>query len=54
MLIHLIIPNKNYRVNLNLTDMDIKIEALEKKRDKYKAIKQGMMQKLLTEKTRLK
>ncbi len=37
-----------------LSDMDAEIEALEKKRDKYKAIKQGMMQELLTGKTRLK
>ena len=36
-----------------LSDMDAEIEALEKKRDKYKAIKQGMMQDLLTGKTRL-
>ncbi len=36
-----------------LTDMDAEIEALEKKREKYKAIKQGMMQELLTGKTRL-
>jgi len=36
-----------------LTDMDTEIEALEQKRDKYKAIKQGMMQELLTGKTRL-
>ncbi|WP_081424320.1 restriction endonuclease subunit S [Anabaena sp. WA102] len=36
-----------------LSDMDAEIEALEKKRDKYKAIKQGMMQELLTGKTRL-
>lgn len=36
-----------------LTDMDKEIEALEKKRDKYKAIKQGMMQELLTGKTRI-
>ncbi|MBE9230487.1 restriction endonuclease subunit S [Cuspidothrix issatschenkoi LEGE 03284] len=36
-----------------LSDMDKEIEALEKKRDKYKAIKQGMMQELLTGKTRL-
>jgi type I restriction enzyme, S subunit len=33
--------------------MDAEITALEKKRDKYKAIKQGMMQELLTGKTRL-
>ncbi len=36
-----------------LSEMDAEIEALEKKRDKYKAIKQGMMQELLTGKTRL-
>jgi type I restriction enzyme S subunit len=33
--------------------MDNDIAALEQKRDKYKAIKQGMMQELLTGKTRL-
>jgi len=37
-----------------LSDMDSEIEALEKKRDKYQAMKQGMMQELLTGKTRLK
>ena len=36
-----------------LSDMDAEIELLEEKRDKYKAIKQGMMQELLTGKTRL-
>ena len=36
-----------------LRDMDAEIEALEQKRDKYKMIKQGMMQELLTGKTRL-
>ncbi|MBD1813106.1 restriction endonuclease subunit S [Microcoleus vaginatus DQ-U2] len=36
-----------------LTDMDTEIEALEQKRNKYKAIKQGMMQELLTGRTRL-
>jgi len=36
-----------------LTDMDTEIEALKQKQDKYKAIKQGMMQELLTGKTRL-
>lgn len=36
-----------------LSDMDSEVEALEKKRDKYKLIKQGMMQELLTGKTRL-
>jgi type I restriction enzyme S subunit len=36
-----------------LSDMDSEIEALEQKRNKYKAIKQGMMQELLTGRTRL-
>ncbi|GBE93161.1 restriction endonuclease subunit S [Nostoc cycadae] len=36
-----------------LSDMDAEIEGLEQKRDKYKAIKQGMMQELLIGKTRL-
>jgi type I restriction enzyme S subunit len=36
-----------------LSDMDTEIEALEQKRDKYKQIKQGMMEQLLTGKVRL-
>ena len=36
-----------------LTDLDTEITALEAKRDKLKAIKQGMMQALLTGKVRL-
>ncbi len=36
-----------------LSDMDTEIEALGKKRDKYKSVKQGMMQELLSGKTRL-
>ena len=36
-----------------LSDMDAEIEALEGKLDKYRMIKQGMMQELLTGKTRL-
>lgn len=36
-----------------LSDMDAEIEALEQKLHKYRMIKQGMMQKLLTGKTRL-
>jgi len=36
-----------------LSEMDAEIEALEAKREKYQAIKQGMMQELLTGKTRL-
>lgn len=37
-----------------LSDMDAEIAALEAKRAKYERIKQGMMQELLTGKTRLK
>jgi len=36
-----------------LSDMDAEIEALEQKLLKYRMIKQGMMQELLTGKTRL-
>jgi len=36
-----------------LSDMDAEIVALEQKRDKVRALKQGMMQELLTGKTRL-
>jgi type I restriction enzyme S subunit len=37
-----------------LSDMDAEIESLEKTREKYKLIKRGIMQELLTGKTRLK
>lgn len=37
-----------------LSDMDAEIAALEAKRAKYESIKQGMMQELLTGKTRLR
>ncbi|MCX6803750.1 MAG: restriction endonuclease subunit S, partial [Candidatus Diapherotrites archaeon] len=37
-----------------LSDMDLEIEKLERKRDKYKEIKTGMMQELLTGRIRLK
>ncbi|KDR58715.1 type I restriction-modification system specificty subunit, partial [Arthrospira platensis str. Paraca] len=36
-----------------LSDMDKEIAALEKRRAKTQAIKQGMMQELLTGRTRL-
>ena len=36
-----------------LSDMDAEIEALEARRDKTQALKQGMMQELLTGRTRL-
>jgi type I restriction enzyme S subunit len=37
-----------------LSDMDAEIVALERRRDKTRALKQGMMQELLTGKTRLR
>lgn len=37
-----------------LSDMDSEIEALEQKRDKFKQLKMGMMQQLLTGRIRLK
>ena len=36
-----------------LSDMDTEIAALERRRDKTRALKQGMMQQLLTGRTRL-
>ena len=36
-----------------LSDMDAEITALEQRRDKARALKQGMMQQLLTGRTRL-
>lgn len=41
------------RIATILSDMDAEIETLEKKLEKYRKIKQGMMQELLTGKTRL-
>lgn len=35
-----------------LSDMDTEIEALERRRDKARQIKQGMMQQLLTGRVR--
>lgn len=46
-------PEEQTAIAQVLSDVDTEIEALEHKRDKYKAIKQGMMQELLTGKTRL-
>lgn len=37
-----------------LSDMDLEIEALEQQRDKYKLLKAGLMQQLLTGRIRLK
>jgi type I restriction enzyme S subunit len=46
-------PTEQQAIAQILSDMDAEIEALKQKRDKHKAIKQGMMQELLTGKTRL-
>jgi type I restriction enzyme S subunit len=36
-----------------LSDLDAELAALEQRRDKTRALKQGMMQELLTGRTRL-
>lgn len=41
------------RIAQILSDMDLEIASLEAKKEKYQGIKQGMMQELLTGKTRL-
>lgn len=46
-------PEEQKAIAEVLSEMDAEIEALERKRDKYKALKQGMMQELLTGKTRI-
>ncbi len=46
-------PEEQTAIAQVLSDMDAEIESLEQKLDKYKMIKQGMMQELLTGKTRL-
>ena len=48
-------PNKLEQnlIATNLSDMDTEIAALETKLAKYRHIKQGMMQQLLTGKVRL-
>jgi type I restriction enzyme S subunit len=45
--------NEQKAIATVLSDMDAEITALEEKRDKTRALKQGMMQELLTGKTRL-
>jgi type I restriction enzyme S subunit len=49
------IPNldEQSRISKILTDIDTEISALQQKLSKYKLLKQGMMQELLTGKTRL-
>ncbi len=50
-----LVPSKQEQVAIGavLVDMDAEIAALEQRRDKTKAIKQGMMQSLLTGRVRL-
>jgi len=45
--------NEQKAIAKSLNDMDAEITQLETKKEKYQAIKQGMMQELLTGKTRL-
>ncbi len=49
------LPNHEEQIHIAqiLSDMDAEIASLEKKLDKYKMLKQGMMQNLLTGKIRL-
>jgi type I restriction enzyme S subunit len=53
-LIHIPSPIEQTNIATILGEMDAEIEALEKKLHKYRMIKQGMMQVLLTGKIRLK
>lgn len=46
-------PAEQQEVASRLTDVDNEIEALERRRAKAKSVKQGMMQELLTGRTRL-
>ncbi|MCZ7554619.1 MAG: restriction endonuclease subunit S [Anaerolineales bacterium] len=46
-------PKEQTAIAAVLSDMDAEIAALEKRREKTRALKQGMMQELLTGKTRL-
>ena len=52
----IILPKINEQIAIAgvLKDMDAALNKLEAKKQKYKSIKQGMMQELLTGKTRLK
>jgi type I restriction enzyme S subunit len=46
-------PKEQTAIASVLTDMDAELEALEQRRNKTRALKQGMMQELLTGRTRL-
>jgi type I restriction enzyme S subunit len=51
--VHLPDPDEQAAITNVLSDMDAEIAALEARRDKTRAIKQGMMQQLLTGRVRL-
>ncbi len=46
-------PSEQAAIATVLSDMDVELAALEARRDKTRALKQGMMQELLTGRTRL-
>jgi type I restriction enzyme S subunit len=46
-------PDEQLAVSCVRCDMDAELTALESRRDKIRALEQGMMQKLLTGRTRL-
>jgi type I restriction enzyme S subunit len=46
-------PNEQAAIAAVLSDMDAEIDALERRAAKTRAIKQGMMQQLLTGRVRL-
>jgi type I restriction enzyme S subunit len=46
-------PDGPPRLSEVLSDMDAELAALEQRREKTRALKQGMMQELLTGRTRL-
>lgn len=47
-------PNEQFAISERLRTMDNEIASLEAELQKYKSLKQGMMQKLLTGQIRLK
>ena len=50
---HSCLPPEQTAIAEVLSDMDAELAALEQRRDKTRALKQGMMQELLTGRTRL-
>ncbi len=46
-------PREQTAIAAVLSDMDVELAALEARRDKTRALKQGMMQELLTGRIRL-